>query len=166
MVTTFLYGMYTIRLLCDDLPAPAIRPSMYIAVGPTAYTIQALITLGSAASSALPANFLGTSSASAADIVKVLGAITGMFLWLLACWFFCLTTVAILHGYAKMSFDLTWWAFIFPNVGFALATIQIGNALESRGISWVASAMTVLLFLGWLFLCVLQIKAIWKERKA
>lgn len=35
MVTTFLYAVWTIRLLCDDLPAPSSRPGMYIAVGPT-----------------------------------------------------------------------------------------------------------------------------------
>ena len=35
MVTTFLYALWTIRLLCEDVPAPAQRPGMYIAVGPT-----------------------------------------------------------------------------------------------------------------------------------
>ena len=35
MVTTFLYALWTIRLLCEDLPAPAQRPGMYIAVGPS-----------------------------------------------------------------------------------------------------------------------------------
>lgn len=93
-----------------------------------------------------------------------MGAITGIFLWLLAFWFFCLATVAVLHGYGKLTFNLTWWAFIFPNVGLALATIQIGKALENPGINWVTSAMTLLLFLGWLVLSALQIRVIWKER--
>jgi tellurite resistance protein TehA-like permease len=35
MVTTFLYVMWVIRLLHDELPAPSMRPSMYIAVRPT-----------------------------------------------------------------------------------------------------------------------------------
>lgn len=35
MVTVFMYVLWTIRLLCDDLPAPSTRPGMYIAVGPT-----------------------------------------------------------------------------------------------------------------------------------
>ena len=35
MVTTFMYVLWTIRLLCDDLPDPSQRPGMYIAVGPT-----------------------------------------------------------------------------------------------------------------------------------
>lgn len=35
MVTTFMYVLWTIRLLHNKLPDPAQRPGMYIAVGPT-----------------------------------------------------------------------------------------------------------------------------------
>ncbi len=35
MVATFLYVMWTLRLLSDEMPAPPMRPGMYIAVGPT-----------------------------------------------------------------------------------------------------------------------------------
>ena len=34
MVSVFMYGLWTIRLLTADLPPPSMRPSMYIAVGP------------------------------------------------------------------------------------------------------------------------------------
>lgn len=35
MVATFLYVLWTLRLLHNDLPDPSDRPGMYIAVGPT-----------------------------------------------------------------------------------------------------------------------------------
>ena len=35
MVATFMYVLWTFRLLSYDLPAPSMRPGMYIAVGPT-----------------------------------------------------------------------------------------------------------------------------------
>lgn len=38
MVTVFMYGMWAIRLLCEDVPAPPMRAGMYIAVGPTGKT--------------------------------------------------------------------------------------------------------------------------------
>lgn len=38
MVTVFMYAMWTIRLLCEEIPAPPMRPGMYIAVGPTGKT--------------------------------------------------------------------------------------------------------------------------------
>ena len=35
MVTVFMYAMFALRLLTEDIPAPPLRPGMYIAVGPT-----------------------------------------------------------------------------------------------------------------------------------
>lgn len=94
----------------------------------------------------------------------MLGTAAGIFLWLLAFWFFGVSTVSILQGYKQMTFNLTWWGFIFPNAGFALATMQIGETLGSPGIKWLTSVMTVILFLGWLILSLLEAKAIWKRR--
>jgi tellurite resistance protein TehA-like permease len=37
----------------------------------------------------------------------------------------------------------TWWAIIFPNVGWALGTIYLGRVLESQAIDWVAVAMII-----------------------
>ena len=39
MVTVFLYVLWTLRLLHNDLPDPAHRPGMYIAVGPAGQSI-------------------------------------------------------------------------------------------------------------------------------
>ena len=43
MVTTFMYVLWTIRLLCYELPDPSYRPGMYIAVGPTGKTGPAFL---------------------------------------------------------------------------------------------------------------------------
>lgn len=47
---------------------------------------------------------------------------------------------------------------IFPNVGFTLATIYIGQELDSQGILWVSSAMTILLVAVWLLDLVMMAK--------
>ncbi len=180
MVSTFMYGIWTIRLMSSDMPPPSMRPGAYIAVGPTGkhsdpthssasmlidtsgYTAQALLTLGSRASSILPSDFLGnTSAVPTGDLLKVIGSICGIFLWLLGFWFFALTTVAIIQDCKKMSFNLTWWAFIFPNAGLTLALIQIGKVLDSPGINAVTSAMTILLVIAWLIVAILHLKAVW-----
>ena len=61
-----------------------------------------------------------------------------------------------------MTFNLSWWGFIFPNSGLTLATIQIGNSFGRPEIDWVASGMTAVLFTGWFILGICQLKAIWK----
>lgn len=62
-----------------------------------------------------------------------------------------------------MEFKCTWWAIIFPNVGFTLGTIFIGQELESEAILWVSVAMTILLVAFWLLDLVLMGRAIYKS---
>ena len=59
MVATFMYAIWTIRLMSADVPAPPTRPGAYVSVGPTGYTAQALLTLGSRAPTVVPTGFLG-----------------------------------------------------------------------------------------------------------
>ena len=162
MVATFLYVIWTLRLFSADLPPPSGRPGMYIAVGPTGYTAQALLTLGSRCPKILPRNFLGASAGlSAGEVLRVLGTISGIFLWLLAFWYFCLSTLAVLKDVRKMQFSLQWWAFVFPNVGMVLAAIQIGNVLSSPGIKWVTCVAVAILFAIWVLVSIGHVRAVW-----
>lgn len=65
-----------------------------------------------------------------------------------------------------MTFVLPMWAFVFPNVGFTIATIHIGNALHSEGIKWVASLMTICIFITWITVLFHHAKAIWQKKVA
>jgi tellurite resistance protein TehA-like permease len=130
----------------------------------TAYTSLALITLGSRAQKALPPDFLGITSVPVGDLLKVLGVFSGIFIWLLGFWFSMLSSLAVVAGLKRFSFDLTWWAFIFPNAGLTLAAIQIGEALHSPGINDVTSAMTIVLVILWLVVAGANIKAFWEKK--
>lgn len=92
---------------------------------------------------------------------KAFGVPCGIFLWLLGFWFFAVATISVIKGAKKIHFTLNFWAFIFPNVGLTIATIQIGTVLNSTGIKAVSSAMTILLVIGWLIIVPLTVKAVW-----
>ena len=62
-----------------------------------------------------------------------------------------------------MDFHLVWYAFIFPNTGFTIAVIDIGEQLSSQRIQWVGSIMSILLVGTWLFVIVMHIRAVWKK---
>jgi tellurite resistance protein TehA-like permease len=94
----------------------------------------------------------------------VLGAVAGIFLWLLGFWFFCLSAIAGIATFKHRVFTLTWWAFVFPNSGLTLALIQIGNMLESSAIKGVTSGMTVFLVILWLVVLFSNVKAVWQKR--
>lgn len=89
---------------------------------------------------------------------------SGIFIWLLGFWFSMLSSLAVVAGLKRFSFDLTWWAFIFPNAGLTLAAIQIGEALDSPGINDVTSAMTIVLVILWLVVAGANIKAFWEKK--
>lgn len=176
-----IYTIYLTRLISSGLPDESTRPGMYVSVGPAGklvprhvfgailtklgYTSATLVSLGNQAPNVLPTNFLGNSSDIPTGYLwKAFGLAAGMFVWLLGFWFFALTTVCILYGIPRMNFTLQWWAFVFPNAGLTLAAIQIENVMGSDGIKGVTSGMTIVLVIAWLFVAVMNIKAVW-ERK-
>lgn len=75
---------------------------------------------------------------------------------------FAIAVVANVSAIGKMQFALTWWAFIFPNVGFTLSTVMLGRELGSEGILWVGSVMTALLAAIWCVAFVGCVRAVWK----
>ena len=43
-------------------------------------------------------------------------------------------------------------------------TIKIGTELESAGIKWVGSAMTILIVITYVFVFVAHVRAVWKKQ--
>lgn len=97
-------------------------------------------------------------------IWKAIGVPAGIFLWLVAFWFCALSTASVLFGIRQMKFDLSWWAFIYPNAGMTIALIQIGKALGSPAIGHVCSALTVLLVIAWLVVAGRNVSAVLKRQ--
>jgi tellurite resistance protein TehA-like permease len=95
------------------------------------------------------------------EIVRIMGIMSGLFIILFAYWFFVITTIAVLAGIREMSFSLNWWAFIFPNAGLTLATIQAAKVLHSEAINGIASALTILLVIIWFVTAAFCIRAIY-----
>lgn len=134
---------------------------MFISVGPPAFTSLAIIGLAND----FPAGetYFG-DPAITQQVVKIMATFTAIFLWCLAFWFFAISVIACLGASRSMSFHLSWWAFVFPNVGFAIAVIRIGQSLQSEGILWVGTAMTILLVIAYVFILVCQVRAILKHQ--
>ncbi|KAK3622946.1 hypothetical protein LTR56_021887 [Elasticomyces elasticus] len=163
MVAILMYSVYIQRLMTFGLPPPNLRPGMFIAVGPPAFTGLALVNFGSVISDLEDYGYFADNSA-AIQTLRTVADFTAIFLWMLAFWFFCITLVALITGLRQMSFHLVWWALVFPNIAFALATGRIGQRLRSEGIMWVASAMTLALVATWLFAVVCNVLAVMRRQ--
>lgn len=157
LISMVLIVMYIIRLMECGLPPPPVRPGMFIPVGSAAYTIIALI--GQAR--AIPPSYgYFAAHPSSADTLQTLALFVGIFLWIFSFWLFAIAVLACVWAVPHMGFALPWWAFIFPNVGFTVATVMLGRELESDGVLWVGSVMTIGLVAIWCFTAGMCVRAV------
>ncbi|KAL7624205.1 hypothetical protein AAE478_005764 [Parahypoxylon ruwenzoriense] len=173
IVSLILLPWFVGGLLRNGLGAPDHRPGLFMPVGSPGYTIVSLI--GCARHVPRGYGFL-TRFPSAEDVLPAVAAWIGIFLWLFTFWLFAIALVANipvmipihvrkgrrsrLRFQPRMTFTLSWWGIVFPNVGFAFATTMIGQELQSSAVQWVATAMTILLFAAWLMDLWLHLKAL------
>ncbi|KAK0701149.1 voltage-dependent anion channel-domain-containing protein [Apiosordaria backusii] len=161
LVSMFYYSTYLSRLMAFGLPVQ--RPGMFIAVGPPSFTCSALVAMAGEVPRillGLPAMQVITYSGGNPGVnlqtlgagIRLLAMTAAVFLWGLSFWFFASATAAVVAGMPDRKFHLSWWSFVFPNVGFTLACIRMGRVLESEGILWFSTVMTVLLVVAWGFI--------------
>ncbi|CAI6241662.1 unnamed protein product [Periconia digitata] len=161
MLSFLLIVMYIYHLVEHGLPPPSARPGMFIPVGAAAFTVLVLVKLADA----IPVSYgYFAGHPGAVETLQTLAVFTGVFLWMFSFWLFVLAVMGVVKGIREMSFVLPWWALIFPNVGFTLATVSLGRALGSEAILWVGSVMTALLVVVWLVTAVACVRAVWLRR--
>ncbi|KAF1924421.1 C4-dicarboxylate transporter/malic acid transport protein [Didymella exigua CBS 183.55] len=146
-IISLICNAFVIKNLMENgLPPPQMRPAFFIPAGAGAYTIVALI--GQA--NAIPESYeYFAAHPGTKSILQTLALFSGIFLWLFSFYMFAIAVVANVSVVGKMPLALAWWAFIFPNVDFTLSTVMIRIELESEGILWVGSVMTVFLAAIW-----------------
>lgn len=163
VLSLLMYSVYFTRLIRSDIPNPSLRPGMYVSVGPAAYTAAGLLALGQQAHLQMPKGYMGITSLDVGDVWLAVALPATLFLWMVAIWFSGVTTLQVACDARRMGFTLQWWAFVFPNAGLAMATIQIGKALDSDGVNGVAAGLTVLLVCFWLLCAAMHARAVWRH---
>lgn len=156
-VAVLMYAHMVGRLMQAGLPNREHRPGLFMCVGPPAFTALALIGMAKGIPSVASTDKVGMP----VDLttIRTMALISAIFLWSVSFWWFGIATVAVVQAVPKY-FHLGWWAMIFPNVGFILATISIANELNNDGVKWVATALSVILGLMYFFVLFFNIKAV------
>ncbi|KAJ5777064.1 hypothetical protein N7520_000310 [Penicillium odoratum] len=160
-ISFMMYSHYIGRLMESGLPNREHRPGMFICVGPPSFTALALIGMARG----LPETFsVMGSEDTAADgrMIEILALAAGAFLWALSLWFFCIALIAVIRS-PPTAFHLSWWAMVFPNTGFTIATITLGNSFESAGIKGFGSALSICVICMWLFVLVNHVLAVIRQ---
>lgn len=151
-ISCMMYAHYIGRLMESGMPNREHRPGMFICVGPPSFTCLALIGMAKG----LPDDF------DNGRIIEVLAITAGAFLWALSLWFFCIAAIAVIRE-PPTAFHLSWWAMVFPNTGFTIATIKLSEAFDSDGVRGVGSAMSICIVCMFIFVFVSHVRAVWRK---
>ncbi|KAF1818018.1 uncharacterized protein K489DRAFT_374635 [Dissoconium aciculare CBS 342.82] len=173
LVCMLLLTMMLGNLLENGWPAPAQRPGLFIMVGTSGFTIVALIGIAEAAPTGY--GYFGQHPL-AGEILLIVATWIGVFLWLFSCWWFFLAALIALWdvpAWAReangawwkvpVHYTNTWWAVIFPNVGWALGTVYLARVLESPAIEWVSVAMIIGVEAIWVMNIVLMFMTVFRS---
>ena len=161
MVTLMIYSAFIYRLMTQKLPQESTRPGMFVSVGPSGFTVAAVIGMAEGAQRALPPDFMGDTQMSAM-ILRVVASWMSLWIWGLAFWFFFISVGAHWScvGSNKMVFTMTWYSYVFPNTALITSTFAIGKAFNSRAIQIIGCIMTPILILTWFFVVGMMFRAI------
>ncbi|KAK3951808.1 voltage-dependent anion channel-domain-containing protein [Pseudoneurospora amorphoporcata] len=155
-VAFMMYAHMIGRLMVFGLPSREHRPGLFMCVGPPSFTVVAFLGMAGG----LPKSFdYDMDGLTDSKIIYTMALMAAVFLWALAFWWFFIGVFAVLASRPKY-FHLGWWASVFPNTGFTLATISIGNAFRSEAVRWVATAMSICMVCNYLFVLSHHIRAV------
>lgn len=138
------------------MPNREHRAGLFMNVGPPAFTALAIIGMANG----LPDN-LDISKGMVLDmkVIRPIAVVAAIFLWALSLWWFGIAVVSMILSPPEY-FHLNWWAMAFPNTGFILATISIGNEIQHEGIRWFATGLSICLLVTYLFVFYNLIRAV------
>ncbi|KAI4139816.1 MAG: hypothetical protein LQ341_004072 [Variospora aurantia] len=166
LVAFMIYSSFIYRLMTQKLPQASARPGMFVSVGPSGFTVAAILGMADSLSrnvtADVNADFMGDGPL-AAMIAKVIANWVCLWIWGLAMWFFFVSVGAhwsCARQDGGFAFGMNWFSFIFPNTALITATFAVGKAFRSRGLQIVGCVMTVVLVMAWFVVFGLMIRAI------
>lgn len=179
MMSLLVYAEYHYYLNNHGLPDPTQRPKMFIAAGPWSFTALAFIGMAKNAIAKFPPRYMisyadpefsGNVSVTTGDIALIIGTLTAIFMWSMAFFHLSIAILSVLSscrclgGPGSASMSIPYWSMVFPNTGFVIATISIGQVLESEAILWVGSILTIFQVAVWLAVGLATIYAVATRR--
>ncbi|KAI1469470.1 malic acid transport protein [Daldinia caldariorum] len=155
-VAIMMYAHMIGRLMSAGLPNREHRPGLFMNVGPPAFTALAFIGMANGLPDTFDREMDGFIDV---HLIRTFALIGAIFLWALSLWWFGIALVAVISSPPKY-FHLGWWAMVFPNTGFILATISISNEFGNESVKWVTTGMSICLLATYLFVLYSHVRAV------
>ncbi|KAH7408042.1 voltage-dependent anion channel-domain-containing protein [Cadophora sp. MPI-SDFR-AT-0126] len=168
LVSLLIYSAFMYRLMTQKLPGETTRPRMFIAVGPSGFTVAGLVLLGNKGIHKISPN-VHFGNENAEFVLKIISLLVGIWLWGLCLWFFLVSAGAHIqlvkpNDKNQLHFDMTWYSFVFPNTALVTATFTIAGSLESHALRIFGTVLAVMLVIIWIYVFGMMIRAIALKR--
>ncbi|KAH0606445.1 uncharacterized protein H6S33_004106 [Morchella sextelata] len=148
----------------NALPSIANRPSMFVSVGPPAFTALSFALMAEQSLKHFPAN--PSTPGETFEVVGgvalyYIGMVMALMFWGLAAWFFCVSVLGNIVALGEMDIgvqQLQMFALIFPNVGFALASTHLARLLGYPKILAVgAEVLDLVVIVSWAIVAIAMV---------
>ena len=168
LVALTIYAAFIYRLMTQKLPPAALRPGMFVSVGPAAFTAAGIINIAAAAPKHFAPTFMDTQARQeiVGLILQVMANWSALWLWGLAIWFFIVSCGAhwsCIGHRGGLKFGMTWYSFVFPNAAMCTSTFAVGRVFKSKAIEIVGVVITGILAALWILFAYWLVVAIWKR---
>ena len=156
-VAVMMYAHMVGRLMQAGLPDREHRTGLFMCVGPPAFTALALIGMARGLPGDL--DFTGDGRVINASLVRLIAIMGAVFLWALSLWWFGIAAMAVILAPPR-HFHLGWWAMVFPNTGFTLATISIAREIGADVLAWISTGMSIIIVITFSFVLCHHVRAV------
>ncbi|KAI1179167.1 voltage-dependent anion channel-domain-containing protein [Nemania sp. FL0916] len=155
-VSMLMYSHMLGRLMQSGLPDREHRPGLFMNVGPPSFTALAFIGLSNSIPMQFDYAYGGTYDISS---IRTAGVVMAVAVWALAFFWLCIAAVAVCRSRPKF-FRLGWWAMVFPNTGFVLASIAIAKSIENAICLWITTGLSAVILVVYYHVAINCYKAV------
>jgi tellurite resistance protein TehA-like permease len=156
--------LYVLRLIVHGYPTGSTIITAFLPLGPAGQGGYALLMIGQAFKDVLPLNYAHSvllTASSAGDILNGICIAVAFVLWSNGLFWLFLAIIGVQENirHDKIPFTVPFWGLVFPNGVFALCTIQLGHALDSkffRILGATLAIITIILYFGVLIKTILK----------
>ncbi|KAL8243560.1 hypothetical protein R6Q59_009818 [Mikania micrantha] len=165
LVSLTIYSAFVYRLMTQKLPTERLRPGMFVSVGPSAFTVSAVIGMAENLNKVIGDRtvFNDIPGLLVAQVLSLVGNWMSLWLWGLALWFFFVSLFSNIQCFQvkhRVPFAMTWFSFVFPQTALCTSTFAIARAFDLYALQVVGCVMTCLLIVVYFFVVTMMIRAI------
>lgn len=167
--TVLIMTLYYARLIFHKVPNAKLIVSVFLPLGPCAQGAYAFMHLATsiqklgkdAGQSLVGGDVLSQEDAHIMNLGIVgVSLLSGLFLWGFA-FFWLILAIAMwidVWWVAKIKFNLSWWGCTFPIGVYGLATMEVGQVMDSGSFRILGIVITLCVIVLWLFV---SLRTLW-----